>query len=203
MSGTKTPQRIDTPGNGDVQYYEYSPRVIGGLIVAYVLALAVAAIPASELLATLAGLTFLVVTVVAFVLDRRAVLTLRGRIGQWQPSGCLTVGLVVLFFPLFLFWMIPYLIVAALDTRAADARRALERQRRIAELEGRLGLLPEPAGTCPACGKPLQAGAEYCAYCGGSVTMPLRLCPTCGTRTFPDASWCPSCGRPLPPIAAG
>ena len=202
MDETKSLQRIDTPDDGEVQYHEYSPRVIGGLILAYVLAWApfVAGI---NLLEDVGALLIIGVLVTTLVLDGRGVLSLRGRIGGGRPPGCLAIGLAIVFFPFLFFWLIPYLAIAAQDTRAAQSRRALERQQRIAELEARLGLLPESAGTCPACEKPLQSGAAYCAYCGEPVTTPLRLCPACGTRTFPDASWCPSCGHPLPPIEAG
>ena len=202
MDENKTLQRTDTPDNGDVQYHEYSPRVIGGLILAYALAWApfVAGI---SLLENVGVFLMLGVLVTTLVLDGRAVLSLRGRIGGGRPPGCLAIGLAIVFFPFLFFWLIPYLAIAARDTRAVQSRRALERRQRIAELEARLGLLPESADTCPTCGKPLQTGAAYCAYCGEPVTTPLRLCPKCGTQTFPDASWCPSCGHPLPPIEAG
>lgn len=202
MDENKTLQRTDTPDNGDVQYHEYSPRVIGGLILAYALAWApfVAGI---SLLEDVGVFLMLGVLVTTLVLDGRAVLSLRGRIGGGRPPGCLAIGLAIVFFPFLFFWLIPYLAIAARDTRAVQSRRALERRQRIAELEARLGLPPESADTCPTCGKPLQTGAAYCAYCGEPVTTPLRLCPKCGTQTFPDASWCPSCGHPLPPIEAG
>ncbi|MDI3339827.1 MAG: zinc ribbon domain-containing protein [Sphaerobacter sp.] len=196
------PRQVEPAEDQADRYYDYSPRLIGGLIAAYVLAwLSISA--GYALLEGLAILLLFAVAAATVALDGTAVLTLRGRISRKRPPGCVAIGIALMFFPLFFFWLIPYLAIAARDTHAARSRRALERQQRIAELEAKLGLLPSAAGPCPTCGKPLQAGAEFCAYCGERVATPLRLCPQCGTRTFPDASWCPSCGAPLPPPGIG
>ena len=83
--------------------------------------------------------------------------------------------------------------------RDAAPSSAFQREREIARLEGELGIEPVSEGTCAKCGRPLQAGAEFCAYCGAPVNPPLQVCPNCGASTFADAEFCPKCGAPLKP----
>jgi RNA polymerase subunit RPABC4/transcription elongation factor Spt4 len=153
---------------------------------------------------SLAGGALLVMiaeVVLVFALDRNGVLSLRGRI----PLPMIALVQIVLFVAvvfLFYLWMIPYLVVALIDGPGSRAETDYEREKRIAALEGELGIEPVAEGHCSNCGKPLQAGAEFCAYCGTPVSPPLQVCPNCGTRTFPDAKWCPNCGAALPGLPA-
>jgi len=144
------------------------------------------------------GLLFLSVFVIAFVMDGTGVFTLRGRIFTGLSLG-VQILLAVVFLAFFLFWIIPYLIIATLDAYRATKRSAGDHYARIAELEGSLGILPTAEGVCANCHKPLQLGAEYCAYCGTPVAPALQVCPVCHARTFPDAKWCPKCGAALTP----
>ena len=146
-------------------------------------------------------IVFLGVIAVAFVMDGTGVITLRGRVVAQLPCAALVV-LAVVFFPFFILWLIPYLIVAALDARRGAVLSVSAHLENIAKLEGALGILPPAEGVCPHCHKPLQLGAEFCVYCGKPLTPALRFCPVCHARTFPDAQWCPECGAALPPVAA-
>jgi RNA polymerase subunit RPABC4/transcription elongation factor Spt4 len=141
---------------------------------------------------------FLGVLTIAFVMDGTGVVTLRGRVLTSLSRGARIV-LAIVFFAFFLFWIIPYLIIAALDAYRATKLSAGDHYERIAALEGSLGILPAAEGVCANCQKPLQLGAEYCAYCGAPVAPALQVCPVCHARTFPDARWCPECGAPLTP----
>jgi Double zinc ribbon len=119
------------------------------------------------------------------------------------------LGILPMFFgvhPTFLGGIAPillgvYLALSVVDYRESQRRKPLERQRRIAELEAQLGILPGTTGDCPTCSKPLQLGANYCAYCRSSVSLRPLVCPNCATTTAPDAVWCPTCGRNLGTVA--
>jgi RNA polymerase subunit RPABC4/transcription elongation factor Spt4 len=51
---------------------------------------------------------------------------------------------------------------------------------------------------CPACGKPLGAGFEFCPYCGTGLR---RACPVCGKPVQGDWKVCAACGAPIDPGA--
>jgi hypothetical protein len=144
------------------------------------------------------ALLLLGVIVFAFVMDGTGVLTLRGRVLTSISRGLLIV-LAIVFFGFLVIWIIPYLIIATRDAPSGNKGSANDRYERIAELEGKLGILPAAEGVCANCHKPLQLGAEYCAYCGTPVAPALQVCPVCHARTFPDAKWCPECGAALTP----
>jgi RNA polymerase subunit RPABC4/transcription elongation factor Spt4 len=135
--------------------------------------------------------------VVAMVLDWRGFTTLNGRL-HWSRHGSLwkiTMGSVYVVF--FMIMLPVYLVFALKDQRTAYDYARLEQQRHIAELESEMGMTPPTEGTCPHCHKPLQLGAEFCAYCGARAVARPRVCPVCATTTLPDAKWCPHCGTSL------
>jgi RNA polymerase subunit RPABC4/transcription elongation factor Spt4 len=149
------------------------------------------------------ALLWLGVIVFAFVMDGTGVLTLRGRVLS-SVSRAVLIVLAVVLFGFLVIWIIPYLIIAVVDAyRGRSPMTQLdevdEQAKRIAKLEGSLGILPTAEGVCANCHKPLQLGAEYCAYCGTPVAPALQVCPVCHARTFPDAKWCPECGAALAP----
>jgi hypothetical protein len=155
----------------------------------------------SDVISDFGVFLFLGVLAMAFVMDGTGVVTLRGRVFTSLSRG-VRIVLAIIFFALFLVWIIPYLIIAALDAYRgheplSHASEVDEQQKRIAKLEGALGILPPEEGVCANCHKPLQLGAEYCAYCGTPVAPALQVCPVCHARTFPDAKWCPECGAAL------
>jgi RNA polymerase subunit RPABC4/transcription elongation factor Spt4 len=104
-------------------------------------------------------------------------------------------ALLYFFFPEI---MLPiYLIRVASGRRQIEEQRKLAMQQHIAEMEAQLGIWPPTSGTCRACHKPLQVGAEFCQYCGVPVIERAKICPSCATTTLPEAKWCPKCGKPL------
>jgi serine/threonine protein kinase len=52
---------------------------------------------------------------------------------------------------------------------------------------------------CPQCQKPIEAGDQFCMYCGVQLVAEVRRCPKCGA--FPDLSdrYCIFCGESLLP----
>lgn len=199
LSGVADMSVVQRGGEGrDVpapEYHEYRPWVVGGLIAVYVGAWLTAL--AWEPFAGAAAAILVAVIILTLVLDGSGVLTLRGRIWQERLPVAATGCIVLLFFPFLILWVIPYLIIAASDTQRASERQRLIQRQRIAQLERDLGFLPLSEGTCSSCQRPLQAGAEFCAYCGARVQAPPQVCPACHTATFPDALWCPNCGAAL------
>jgi hypothetical protein len=182
------------------RYHRYRLGVVGALVLTYIVWW-VMIVSGGEIIGDIGVAIFFAEIALVFVLDGTGVVTLRGRILTSLPKLAIIVLAVVLSW-LSLFWLIPYFIVAALDTRGSAAELKAERAQHIASLEGELGILPPADGVCPNCHKPLQLGAEFCAYCGTPLTPALRLCPVCHARTFPDAQWCPECGAALPPVGA-
>jgi serine/threonine protein kinase len=59
--------------------------------------------------------------------------------------------------------------------------------------------VPQPAGRCPQCQKPVEAGDQYCMHCGVQLVAEVRRCPKCGA--FPDQTdrYCIFCGESLLP----
>lgn len=177
----------------------YQGWLLLALVVAYVLSIATEGV-----LPDLGASLILAVTIALCVLDWRGFTTLNGRIHWQRTSGWARAGLV---FAYLCVWIMPglYLAFTARDwlraRQDAAAREPIERQRHIAELEAQLGMAPHTEGTCRVCHKPLQLGAEWCAYCGAPVVERPRVCPNCATVTLPDAHFCPTCRAPLPPVS--
>lgn len=145
-------------------------------------------------------------------LDWRHFLTLHGNIPWATLSWPGRIGLMLTYavFIVLLFSLpVLYLAFAVKDTvyDTIDQRRtsAPASKLKTAELEASLGILPGIDGECPQCHKPLQAGAEFCAYCGTALSPKPRVCARCATVAMPDAIYCPTCGAPFPAtnLAAG
>jgi RNA polymerase subunit RPABC4/transcription elongation factor Spt4 len=64
----------------------------------------------------------------------------------------------------------------------------------------RRGLLPASPNqaaddeTCPACGLPLPADAQFCPSCGQARARRAGQCAVCGYHLPAGAKWCPGCG---------
>jgi len=61
-------------------------------------------------------------------------------------------------------------------------------------------------GHCPACGKPVKSGSNFCANCGTKIEVPEEepeqeekaepvCCPECGTAARPGIRFCTNCGH--------
>ena len=50
--------------------------------------------------------------------------------------------------------------------------------------------------TCPACGNPVRADANFCGTCGTARPTP-KTCPTCGREVSEKSLFCPGCGTKL------
>lgn len=159
----------------------------------------------SDWLGSLGGIgVLLLIAEAIFVMafDWRGAVTLRGLArSEILHKGKLvntapTYVLLYFFFPEI---MLPiYLIRVAISRRQFEEQRKLAMQHQIATLESQLGILPPTSGTCRACHKPLQVGAEFCQYCGIPVVERPKICPSCATTALPDAKFCPKCRTPLP-----
>jgi RNA polymerase subunit RPABC4/transcription elongation factor Spt4 len=145
----------------------------------------------------LGPLFFIVPVAYACVRDWSGVSTLRQKI-QWSNMGgsnrlWATIGLVC-FYPLIFFY---YLWQIAMDFFQYKKQVAAQRPHQIAQLEAQLGILPVKDGVCRACHKPLQLGAEFCAFCGETAIEKPLICPNCATIVLPGASFCPKCRTAL------
>jgi membrane protease subunit (stomatin/prohibitin family) len=47
---------------------------------------------------------------------------------------------------------------------------------------------------CPKCNAANQAGAKFCASCGGPMSVPQVACPACKAQIPGGVKFCPSCG---------
>lgn len=141
----------------------------------------------------------LCVVVAVLLLDWRGFTTVHGAIkwGRMKVWQRLIVG--YFFIGLSMFVLGIYFFQAFQTYRQAMGREPLERQRRTAELEANLGIMPATEGTCRVCHKPMHVGADYCAYCGAPAVEKPRICPACATVALPDARFCPKCRTPLSP----
>lgn len=50
---------------------------------------------------------------------------------------------------------------------------------------------------CPKCNAMNQAGAKFCASCGGQMQVPQAACPACKAQIPAGVKFCPSCGANL------
>lgn len=150
-----------------------------------------------NVLSTIGSLLLFALIIPVLIIDWRGAVTLNGVI-KWR-SMRVWLRIVAGFFALGLspFLLVVYLSQAFQTYRYFKQQEPLKRRSKIAELEAQMGFMPHAEGTCRNCQKPLQIGAEYCAYCGVSVIEQPRICPNCATTTFPDAKWCPKCQHPL------
>ncbi|HVT89643.1 MAG TPA: serine/threonine-protein kinase [Tepidisphaeraceae bacterium] len=87
---------------------------------------------------------------------------------------------------------------ARLDKRFASAE----------EFSAALGAAPDAKAqvgkrVCPGCSRSVEAGDQFCMYCGRQIVSQIRRCPQCGA--YPDHSdrFCIFCGKGLMgPVAA-
>ncbi|HEX2350340.1 MAG TPA: zinc ribbon domain-containing protein [Ktedonobacterales bacterium] len=145
------------------------------------------------------------VVVGILAVDWRHFLTMHGHI-DWKALpwwgriaiAFVYVGLVVLVLSL----PVLYLAFAVKDTVDQARNRAPASKLKTAELEASLGYIPATEGECPRCHKPLQVGAEFCAYCGAAPARKPRICGKCANIAPPDANVCPKCGTLFEPLGA-
>lgn len=141
----------------------------------------------------------------AVVRDGRGLRSMRNLI-NWEAmsgGGKTLLILGILFLGLWVFVLPIYLVRMLIDSFRSQRDAALSApllvKQRTAELESQLGIVPDVQGECRKCQKPLQVGAEYCAYCGEPVVLRPRICPVCASTALPDAKFCPKCRAELPP----
>jgi RNA polymerase subunit RPABC4/transcription elongation factor Spt4 len=187
----------------------YNQNMLLALIIGYVVSLLLVIAPyaflaSSDWSGTLDGigiLLLLVESIFVMAYDWHGAVTLRGLArSEVMHKGQMvnTAGRYVLFYIFFPEIILPiYLICIVAGRRQAEEQRKLAMQQKIAIMEAQLGILPPTRGTCRACRRPLQVGAEFCQYCGVPVIERPKICPSCATTTLPDAKWCPKCGKRL------
>lgn len=153
-------------------------------------------------------LIFIVELIAVVVYDWRGAIRLRGAVKKQimykEKLVSTAPGLLLLYFfipeimlPIYLAYVGRDLYRARANKQQIEAHEQLEKRRKIAEMEAKLGILPATEGTCRSCKKPLQIGAEFCSYCGTTVVEQPKICPSCATTTFADAKFCPKCRTPL------
>ncbi|MFI5271744.1 MAG: DUF4236 domain-containing protein [Ktedonobacterales bacterium] len=143
-------------------------------------------------------LLFLASLVAVAVLDWHGFISLRGRIPWWRLSAGQKFWIVCAYVFAFEIMVPIYLVGAWIDLRRERISQAQQRPFKIAQMEANMGLVPPTEGVCRACGKPLQAGAQFCAYCRAPVVAHAKVCPACAATALPGAQWCPACGAALP-----
>ncbi len=193
------PSETWAPGSPSRSLYPYP--IWEAILVACLLALGPVLIFAGG--AGFGSVMFIAGLIYAAIRDGRGLLSLRDHIHWAMMPGINKVLLIcgiVIFFPVFPAIYAARIVIDAFRSSRATAQSAqLELQRRTAALESQLGILPSVEGECRACHKPLQVGAEYCAYCGESVVLRPRICPVCAATALPDAKFYPTCRTVLPP----
>ncbi len=204
------PATMQAPAPAAIRMYS-APTLIG-LIIVYIVSMlllftdpgmtSAASGAALGALGSLGMAGLLVVGVTVCILDWRGFTSLNGFIRWGKMNGWQKFFVGYLFLGLSEFLLAVYFIQAfqAFWRGRLDAaqRRPLETQRKTAQLEASLGIMPATEGVCRACGKPLQVGAEFCAYCATPVVAMPKICPVCATTALPDAKWCPKCRAALP-----
>ncbi len=106
------------------------------------------------------------VVIAILIIDWRGLTTMNGwlkwgRMRVWQK---IVVGYFFIAFSLIL--VASYLIQAYQSFRQNKQQEPIRLRQKIAEQEAQLGIMPQTDGTCRNCHKPIQIGAEFCAYCG-------------------------------------
>lgn len=197
--------------NPDPQYYHYNKGLLAAFTAVWAISLilmftdsAIRSSAQSPAHGSSLGVTgsigvvlLLCVIVPVLALDWRGFTTLHGVIkwGQMTSWQKLVVGY---FFISFSMLLLPvYFIQAYRRIRQNTALDRAQQQRRVAELEASLGIMPATEGTCRNCHKPMQVGADFCAYCGTTAVENPKVCPLCATVALPDARFCPKCRTPL------
>lgn len=205
---TPPPAYHAPPAPAPRTYHAYRLATLAGLSAAQVLAWifmvadAATTTPdgASPLVAlgTLATFLWLGSVIAIAAIDWHGFVSLRGRIPWWRLSGAARFWLVCAYVFVFEIMVAIYLVDAWMDFRRGQFADAQQRAFHIAQMEAELGMTPDTEGTCATCGKPLQAGAQFCSYCRMPVVSRPKVCPACATVALPDAQWCPKCGTALP-----
>jgi hypothetical protein len=196
MAGSHITRQERQPGR------PFGKAMLTALIVSYVIGAALIWLDPAKTgeggggsMTDLGTLFVLIDLVTILVLDWRGFATLRGRIDRREDffSRITNLCLLLAFLIISPITVGIYLVLAVRDYRRDRNQRPIDRQRRIAEMEAELGILPGMQGTCRVCGKALQIGADYCAFCGApSVERPL-ICPACAATALPGATYCPEC----------
>ncbi|MHB1357392.1 MAG: zinc ribbon domain-containing protein [Anaerolineae bacterium] len=100
---------------------------------------------------------------------------------------------------------------AAAQARANVDAEAAALVKARAEVAVKTHIAPTPSAnaSCTKCGKPLPAGATFCAYCGAAISTPMpvaeekHFCASCGSALRPSAKFCSKCGQTVqsPPVS--
>jgi hypothetical protein len=143
----------------------------------------------------LGTLLVLIDLVAILMLDWRGFATLRGRINRRDDffSRITNLCLLLAFLIISPVTIAIYLVLAVRDYRRDRKQIPIDRQRHIEEMEAELGILPGTQGTCRVCGKGMQIGADFCAFCGAPSVERPRICPRCAATALPGATYCPAC----------
>lgn len=141
----------------------------------------------------------LCVIVPVLALDWRGFTTLHGVIKWGRMKGWQKFVVGYFFIGLSMFLLPVYFIQAYGRIRQDAELRRAQQKHHVAELEASLGIMPATEGTCRNCHKPMQVGADFCAYCGTTAVEKPKVCPVCATVALPDAHFCPKCRTPLAP----
>jgi len=56
-----------------------------------------------------------------------------------------------------------------------------------------------PQSKCPQCQKPVEAGDQFCMFCGVQLVTKVRRCNKCGAFPDPNDRYCIFCGESLSP----
>ena len=99
---------------------------------------------------------------------------------------------------------------AAAQARAkVEAETAAQAKVKV-EATAKTQITPTPVAntSCAKCGKPLPAGATFCAFCGTAITVVVpaeeakHFCASCGSALRFGARFCPKCGQTVqsPPV---
>jgi len=183
----------------------FSGAVLAALIIGYIAGFVLVGINADTYTNTISSnigaMLILAVLICVLVLDWHGFTTLKDAIHWQRLSGRARFWLVCAYIFCFEIMLPIYFVRAVIDYRQAKQRERLELPHKVARLESELGIMPATEGTCRACQKPLQVGAEFCQYCGQPVIERPRVCPSCAATALPDAKWCPKCGKALDAIS--
>ena len=140
---------------------------------------------------------FIAAIVYAGYRDWAGISTLRHAI-QWDSmAGGTRIWAIVGFVFIYPLAFIVYLWRITNEYFQTQKAITAQRPHKIAQLEAQLGIMPVTEGECRACQKPMQVGAEFCAFCGvDTIERPL-VCPNCATTALPDAKFCSKCRTEL------
>ncbi len=201
------------PMAADSLFYRYNGWLLGGFAGVWVISLILmftdpsvwARTPPSShsstfgLSGSIGVILLFCVIVPILALDWHGFTTLHGSI-KWRRMKAWQKGVVGYFFIGFAMFLLGIYFVQAFQRyRQEIALGPLKQRRRVAEMEAELGIMPPTEGVCRDCHKPMQVGAQFCAYCGVTAFEMPKVCPSCAAVTLPDAKFCPKCRTPLSP----